>query len=319
MKIAFFWTGEFSRAILEGILDYTDVDIELIVSQPDKPVWRKKEIFPTPVKSLALEKDIEVSQPEKLRNNTEFFDKLKALDLDFIVVVAYGKIVPKEVLLAPKHWCINLHGSILPAYRWASPIQESIKNGDTKTGLTVMYMSEWMDEWDILSIWEVDIDITDKTPNIFAKFVEIWPDLLVKTLKWVLDWTIKWVSQDDSKATYCSKIEKQDWEISFKKQTAKEIYDRFKAYYPWPGIYSYYKGKKFAIEDCFFDETDLSDDDEIKAGDVVEIEESWNKQIGVVCKTWILILKQVKLEWKKTMDILSFVNWNKEFLDYSFV
>lgn len=318
MKIAFFWTGEFSRSILEGIFAYRDIEVALVVSQPDKPVWRKKEILPTPVKSLALEKSLEILQPEKLRWNTEFFDKLKALDSDFIVVVAYWKIVPKEVLLAPKHGCINLHGSILPSYRWASPIQESIKNGDAKTGLTVMYMSEWMDEWDILSVWVVDIGITDKTPDVFAKFVEIWPDLLVKTLRWVLDWTIKWVPQDDFKATYCSKIEKQDWEINFEKQTAKEIYDRFRAYYPWPGIYTYYKEKKFSIEDCFYDETDLSGDDELRPWDVVEIEEAWNKQIGVVCKSWILILKQVKLEWKKTMDILSFVNWNKEFLEYKF-
>ncbi|MDD3646350.1 MAG: methionyl-tRNA formyltransferase [Candidatus Gracilibacteria bacterium] len=331
MKIAFFGTGEFSKSILEGILSYDDIDVALIVSQPDKPVGRKKEILSTPVKALALEKNIEVLQPEKLKPSPQpfpqkagqeqisvFYKKLRDLNLDFIVVVAYGKIVPKEVLEAPKHGCINLHGSILPAYRGASPIQESIKAGDTKTGLTVMYMSEGMDEGDILSIGEVEIDITDKTPDIFNKSVDIGPSLLVKTLKGVLDGTVKAIPQDDSQATYCSKIEKQDGEINFETQTAKEIYDRFRAYYPWPGIYTYYKGKKFAIEDCVFDKTDLSGDEELKAGDVVEIEEDHKKQIGVICKLGILILKQVKLEGKKTMDILSFVNGNKEFLDYKF-
>lgn len=319
MKIAFFGTWVFSRNILESILDYSEIEVCLVVSQPDKPVWRKKEIIATPVKSLALEKGIKVLQPEKLKWNTDFFGELK--DLDFIVVVAYGKIVPKEVLDAPKYGCINIHGSMLPLYRWASPIQESIKSWDTKTWLTIMYMSEGMDEWDILSIWEVDIEKDDKAPDIFTKFEQVWPELLVKTLKWILSWDVKWQKQDDSNAIYCSKIEKSDGEVFFKKDIGQDIYNKFRSYYPWPGIYSYYNSKKFSIEDCYLEDIDLSKDGEINLGDVVEIEDehdSKNKDIGVVCKGWILILKQVKLEWKRSMDILSFVNWNKDFLDYTF-
>ncbi len=321
MKIAFFGTADFSKNILADIISNGNLEVKLVVSQPDKPVWRKKELLATPVKALALENNIEALQPEKLRNNDEFFNKLRSLDLDFIVVVAYGKIVPKEVLEAAKHGCINIHGSILPAYRWASPIQESLKNWDTETWLTIMYMSEWMDEWDILSIQKIDIDIMDKTPDIFRKFEWFWAKLLIKTLKGILAWEIKWVKQDDSKATYCSKIEKSDWEINFEKQNIEEIYNKFRAYYPWPGIYNFYNDKKFSIEDCFYNDIDLSNDEELSIGEVVEIEDEHNpknKEIWVICKGWILILKQVKLEWKKSMDILSFVNGNKDFLDYKF-
>jgi methionyl-tRNA formyltransferase len=251
-------------------------------------------------------------QPEKLRNNKEFFEKLNSLDLDFIIVVAYWKIVPKEVLEAPKYWCINIHGSILPKYRWASPIQEAIKNWDKETWVTIMYMSEGMDEGDILAIEKVEIWENEKTPDIFKKFEKVSPKILVKILEKIFSGEKMWEKQDNSKATYCSKIKKEDWEIKFSKQTAEEIYNKFRAYYPWPGIYSFFKWKKFNIEDCelidyFWDKN------------IWEVEKIDKKTIWIITKDKkILKLKQVKLEWKKSMDILSFVNWNKEFLDYKF-
>jgi methionyl-tRNA formyltransferase len=129
----------------------------------------------------------------------------------------------------------------LPAYRWASPVQEALKNGDTKTGLTIMEMSEWMDEWDILTIQEIEIDKDDKAPDIFRKFEEIGPNLLLNTLSQILVWTIKWIPQDNSKATYCSKIEKEDGEVDLMSNKAQEIYNKFRAYYIWPWIYTFFK------------------------------------------------------------------------------
>jgi len=312
MKIAFFWTWEFSKNIMKWILNDHDIKIALAVSQPDKPVWRKKTLTPTPVKYYAEQHSIPVLQPDKLRNNTEFFDALKNFELDFIVVVAYWKIVPNEVLEAPKYGCINIHGSILPAYRWASPIQESIKNWDTETWLTIMYMSEGMDEWDILKIENIKIDILDKTQDIFNKFEAIWPNLLVKTLEWILEWSIKWKKQDDSKASYCSKISKEDWEIDFINDNWIDIYNKFKAYNPWPWIYSYYNNKKISIDDCLFKNQIIP---KINPWTVLKME---NKDIIITCNDWILILKQIKLEWKKSMDINSFINGNKDFLNYKF-
>ena len=314
MKIAFFGTGEFSASILKSLIKNfrEKLEIKLVVSQPDKPVWRKKILEKTETKIVAEENNIEVLQPIKLKENFEFFEKLNSLDLDFIVVVAYWKIVPKEVLDAPKYWCINIHWSILPKYRWASPIQESIKNGDKKTGLTIMYRSEGMDEWDILKIEEVEIWEDDKTWDLFRKFEEIWPKLLVETLEWILDWKILWKKQDDSKASYCSKISKTDWEIDFEKNSWEEIYNKFRAYFPWPGIYTFYKWKKFNIEDVILKDYSWNKK-------VWEVDKISKKEIWIVCKNEkILILKQVKLEWKKSMDIISFVNWNKDFLDYKF-
>lgn len=318
MKIAFFWTWDFSRNILKDLIKNEKIKINLIVSQADKPVWRKKEILETPVKILAKENNLEILQPEKLKNNFDFIEKLKSLELDFIVVVAYWKIIPKEILEIPKFWCINIHWSLLPAYRWASPIQEAIKNWESLTWLTIMYMSEWMDEWDMLAKKEINIDIVDKTPDLFEKFEKFWADLLIETLEKIISGEIKPEKQNENLATYCSKIEKKDWKIDFKNENAKNIYNKFRAYFPWPWIYSFYKWKKFSIEDCFFEEIDL-DEENFRAWDVIEIWDSEkNNQIWIICKNWVLILKKVKLEWKKEVDIKSFINWNKDFLEYSF-
>ena len=314
MKIAFFGTGDFSANILKSLLkDFKkDIEVSLVVSQPDKPVWRKKILEKTPVKIVAEENKIKILQPEKLKNNLEFFEELNSLSLDFIVVVAYGKIVPLEVLQAPKYWCINIHWSILPKYRWASPIQESIKNWDEKTGLTIMYMAEGMDTWDILKIEEVEIWENDKTPDLFKKFEKIWPELLVNTLKWVLNWVIKWKKQNEDDASYCSKISKSDWEVNFSKESWRQIYNKFRAYYPWPWVYTYYKWKKLN-----FEEVELKD--YFWEKNPWEVDKLNKKNIWIVCKdNKVLILKKLKLEWKKSVDIISFVNGNKEFLDYKF-
>lgn len=320
MNIAFFWTWWFSKNILESLFnDYKEINILLVVSQPDKPFWRKQEFIPTPVKKFALSNNLSVLQPEKLRNNIEFFDYLKSLNLDFIVVVAYWKIIPIEILEIPKYWCINIHWSILPAYRWASPIQESLKKWDKETWLTIMYMSEKMDEWDVLKIEKVNIDILDKTPDIFKKFENIWPKLLVDTLNWIISWKINWIPQDASKATYCKKIEKEDWKIDFKNERVLDIYNKFRAYFPRPGIYTYYKNKKFDLTDIFFKENELIFDKDFNLWDVVEFEDHGKNNIWILCNWWILILNKVKLEWKKEMSIKDFVNWNKDFLDYNFL
>jgi len=327
MKIAFFGTGDFSKNILSDLLKDSRVEVKLVVSQPDKPVGRKKILEKTPVKILAEENNIEVLQPEKLRtglledNKTSFLDYLDSLELDFILVVAYWKIVPKRVLESAKCWCINLHWSILPNYRWASPIQESVKKWDSKTWLTVMFMSKWMDEWDILKIEEVDIYKDDKTSDIFEKFENFWAELAISTLEEIKSWKIKWISQDHEKATYCSKISKEDWEVNFLTQTADKIYNKYRAYYNWPGIFSFYNWKKINFEEIEIEYIDLSDDLEFNIWEVVELENehnSKNKRIWIISKWWIIILKQVKLAGKKSMDIISFVNWNKDFLDYKF-
>jgi methionyl-tRNA formyltransferase len=320
MRIAFFWTGEFSKNIFEKIFAFENIEIPLVVSAPDKPVGRKQILEETPLKKSADLHNIKVLQPEKIRKNEEFFDRLRQLNLDFIVVVAYGKIVPKEILDIPKFWCINIHGSLLPLYRWASPIQEAIKRWDTKTWLTIMYMSEGMDEWDILTQEEIKIDIVDKATDIFKKFEEIGPRLLYDNLKKILNNEIIPQKQDEKRVNYCTKITKEEGKIDFKNQKAQEIYNRFRAYFPWPGIYTYFEEKKFDIEECCFcDSWEFEKSfsgEQLLPWKVLKIDK---KTIGIVCADRkILILNQVKLEWKKSMDIVSFINGNKKFLEYNF-
>jgi len=320
MKIAFFWTGDFSKNILQDLILKKDIDVKIVISQPDKPVWRKKVITQTPVKKLAIENNIEVLQPLNLKNNLELEKKLKSLNLDFIIVVAYGKIIPENILNIPKYYSINIHWSILPLYRWASPIQESIKNWDKKTWITIMQMTAWMDEWWIFAIKEVDIDILDKTPDIFMKFENIWWDFLVKVLKDIINFNLKPIPQDEKKASYCKKIKKTDWEINFKSESVIEIYNKYRAYFPWPWIYSFYNWKKIEFSDIFYEENDLCYfDKNFSLWDVVEFKKNWKKHICIICNWWMIILKKVKLEWKKEIDIFDFVNWNKEFLKYNFI
>lgn len=315
MKIAFFWTWEFSKNILSWILLNKEVEVCLVVSQPDKAIWRKKILTETDVKTFSKQNGLKILQPNKLRKwdeAIELYNELENADLDFAVVVAYWKIIPKNLLSIPKYWFINIHWSILPLYRWASPIQESIKLGDTETWLTIMQMSEWMDEWDIFKIEKVDIWKDDKTKDIFKKFEKIWPDLLIYTLKGIVSWEILPIKQNHDDATYCWKINKEDWEINFKKDFIDSVYAKYRSYYSWPGVFCYYNGKKINFEELEFTRDTATS---FKSWSVIKNE----KKIWVVC--WdnrIIILKKIKLEWKKSMDILSFVNWNKDFLDYKF-
>jgi methionyl-tRNA formyltransferase len=317
MKIAYFWTWEFSRNILSWLYKMKDIEIKLLVSQPNKIQWRKQVIKNTNIAEFALEKKLPILQPETLKNNSDFLTKLKSFDLDFIVVVAYWKIIPLEILQIPKYKSINLHWSILPKYRWASPVQESIKNGDTTTWLTTMFMSEWMDEWDILETKSINIWENNTSADIFKKFETFWSILLYSTLNWIINWILKPIAQNNKKASYCSKISKTDWEIFFQKENINQIYNKYRAYYTWPQIYSFYNWKKI-----IFEKVELKNDiDNLKLDkkNIWKVFKLDKKNIWIQC-VWnnILFLKQVKLEWKKSMDILSFVNWNNNFLKHNF-
>ena len=312
MKIAFFGTPDFAWEILSWILAYPEIDCTLVVSQPDKVVGRKRVLQITPVKQVALGAGIDVMQPDKIKKNTDFHQQLKTLELDFIVVVAYGKIIPQAILDIPKYGCINIHGSLLPKYRGASPVQAAVKAGDKQTWLTTMYMSKGMDEWDMLKVETVDIDIVDTSEDIFKKFVQIGPELLIQTLREIISWDLQWVPQDHKQASHCGKISREDGEVFFEKQTAQEIYDTFRAYTPWPGIYSFYEGKRFVLEEIIFNSETAP---WFKSGEVIKNE----KKIWIVCAdNKILEIQRVKLEGKKSMDIQNFLNWNSDIVWYRF-
>jgi methionyl-tRNA formyltransferase len=201
----------------------------------------------SPVKTIALARAIPCLQPEKIRGNTDFFDILKSYGCDYFIVVAYGKILPKELLEIPKKMCINIHGSILPKYRGASPIQSALLHGEKETGVTIMQMSEGMDEGDILKIRTIQIDLHETSETLFRKFEKISGPTLIQTLLELEHGGITPLPQDHERATYCKKIEKEEGLIDWSK-SAKVIYQMWQAYTPWPGIYTIFDGKRLLLE-----------------------------------------------------------------------
>lgn len=316
MKIAFFGTPEFASEILSWLFVFEDIDIKLVVSQPDRPVGRKREYLQTPVKQVALKLGIPLLQPEGLKNNSLLYEILKDLNLDFIVVVAYGKIIPKSLLIIPKYGSINLHGSILPKYRGASPVQAALRDGVSETGLTTMYMSERMDEWDILQIASFKVDKVDTSEDIFQRFVKIGPELLKNTLMKIQNRELVWTPQNHSEASYCSKINKEDGEIFFQRQSSEEIYNISRAYTPWPGIFTWYEWKRLNLIPTFPQWIKELSSPNQEVWIFLNIDKN---QYGIICADKkILELSEIKLEGKKSMDIPSFVNGNKNILWYIF-
>ena len=313
MRIWFFGTPSLAATVLQDLIWAPGIEVVFAVTNPDKPFGRDQIMRSSPVKELAIANSILVLQPLKVRNNPEFLDELRTYDCDYFIVVAYGKIVPRELLDIPKKMCINVHGSILPAYRGASPIQAALLHGEKGTGVTIMEMSEGMDEWDILKIRTIAIDTTETSESLFAKFALIsWPTL-IQTLRELETGGITPLPQDASQATYCTKIEKEDGLIDWSNR-ATDIYHMWQAYTPWPGIYTMYEGKRLQLAVVYF----LSHREErsgpaVEKGQVIRLPDN---QIWVICGEWILTIQQVKLEWKKSQSIKDFVNGNQKLISY---
>jgi methionyl-tRNA formyltransferase len=199
------------------------------------------------VKVLASSRDIPIFMPTKIRENKEFFDILRSFECDYFIVVAYGRILPLELLDIAHKKSINIHGSILPKYRGASPIQAALLHGEKETGVTIMEMSEGMDEGGILKIRNIVIDSDETSLTLFEKFAQISGPTLIQTLRELETGGITPLPQDDSLATYCKKIEKEDGLIDWS-HSAEEIYHMWQAYTPWPGIYTIYERKRLLLE-----------------------------------------------------------------------
>ncbi len=230
MKVIFMGTPDYAEKILERLIEEKEVDVVAVYTQPDKPVGRKKVMTAPPVKVLASQHEIPVYQPQRLRDESTVEELLK-IECDFIVVAAYGQILPKAVLEhAP---CINLHASILPQYRGASPIQQSLLNGDETTGVTAMLMDEGLDTGDILKIVTISISEDEMVESLFDRLTTLAADMTPDVLRHFDALTPQ--AQDDTQATHCTKITKAEGKIAF--EDAQREYNKFRAYTPWPGIY----------------------------------------------------------------------------------
>ena len=242
LKILFMGTPDFAQESLKSIYN-AGFEIIGVVTNPDKPKGRGMKLAYSPVKEYALEKKLKIYQPIKIKNNTEFLDEIKTLDPDVICVVAYGKILPKEILGIPKLGCINVHGSLLPKYRGAAPIQWAVLNGDKTTGITTMYMNEGMDTGDMILKEEVEIGPEETTGELWQKLSKIGGEILVKTLKLIEEGKAPREKQTEE-ATLAPMLNKEMALIDWENSDANKIHNLIRGLNPIMGAYSYIDGKK---------------------------------------------------------------------------
>ncbi|MBE0068321.1 MULTISPECIES: methionyl-tRNA formyltransferase [Thermoanaerobacterium] len=245
MNIVFMGTPEFAVPSLEKLIEFGH-NVMLVITQPDKPRGRGKKISYSPVKECAIKNNIDVFQPQKLKNNKEVFDKLRKLNPDLIVVAAYGKILPEEILQIPRYGCINVHASLLPKYRGAAPINWAVINGEKETGITIMYMEKGLDTGDILLQKSIPILEEDNSETVHDKLAVLGGNALIEAINKMVDGALKPVKQDDSKATYAPILEKSIGLIDWQK-SAVEIKNLVRGLRPWPVAYTYYKGNMLKI------------------------------------------------------------------------
>ena len=247
MRIVFMGTPDFAAAILQRLID-TGRNVVGVFSQPDKPVGRKQIITPTATKVVAMEHNIPVFQPAKLRDG-EALKIMQELKPDLTVVAAYGKILPKDILDVAPLGNVNVHGSLLPKYRGSAPIQWSVINGDKVTGITTMFMAEGMDTGDMIMKFELPIGEDETAGELFDRMAELGAESIEKTLELFDNGEVKAEPQIEEKATYAPMLKKEMGEIDFGK-TAEEIHNLVRGLNPWPMAYTFFDGKSIKIHEA---------------------------------------------------------------------
>ena len=307
-KIVFMGTPKFAVPILEMLIENFGVD--LVITQPDKKVGRKKVLTAPPVKVLAEEKGIKVLQPEKISGDEDVIAELKGLNPDIIITAAYGQLVPESILEIPKYKCINVHGSLLPKLRGGAPIQYSILEDHEKTGITIMYMVKKLDAGDMISKAEIDILESDNYESLHDKLSIVGRDLLKKTLPNIFAENISPEKQDDSLATFARNILREDEKIDWNK-SAREIFNQVRALDPTPGAFTYLG------EDIL----------KIWSSEVVELEENYpaekvgtiikqdKKHIYILCgENTVLKVKELQISGKKRIPVVNFLSNKKDYV-----
>lgn len=293
-------TPDFAVPCLQGLID-SKHEIVGVFSQPDKKVGRKQILTPPQVKALAVKYNLPIYQPNSLKNG-EAIEIIKELNPDLIVVVAYGKILPKEILDYPKHGCINVHASLLPKYRGAAPIQWAVLNGDKETGVTVMQMGEGLDTGDMLLVEKTEIGINETSEELFDRLAVIGAKSLIKTIDLIENNEINPVPQPDGDFGYASMIDKSMCDIDWSK-SAFEIHNQIRGLQSWPVAITKYSGKNLKIHKSVL--SDLTGDE---AGKIVN-----NKDVLTVCcgDGKCIDILELQLDGKKRMDTKSFLLGNK--------
>jgi methionyl-tRNA formyltransferase len=246
VKLVFCGTPQFAVPALEALLA-AGHEVALVVSQPDRPTGRSRQMTAPPVKQAALAAGLAVTQPEKIRSNAEFRAQLEAIAPEAIVVVAYGRILPPWMLALPRLGCINLHGSLLPRYRGAAPIQWAVAMGDAYTGNTTMLLEEGLDTGPILLQQTLEIAPEETAVELFDRLARAGAPLVVETLAGLAAGTIHPEPQNHAFATFAPILDREDGRMDFAARTAAELYNRWRGFQPWPGAFTTLGGKKLIV------------------------------------------------------------------------
>lgn len=299
MRIVFMGTPDFASACLEKLV-LSKHDVVGVFSQPDKPVGRKQVLTPTDVKACALKYDIPVYQPEKIKGSNAL-EIINELYPDIIVVVAYGKILPSDILHSAKFGCINVHASLLPYYRGAAPIQWAVLNGDEKTGVSIMQMDEGLDTGDVLYVEETEIGENETSAELFDRLAEIGADALLKTLDMIEQGNVNPQKQPKGDFGYAKMISKDMCPIDWNK-SAEEIHNQVRGLQIWPVAITTVNGKNLKIHKTV--KTSVKGNN---AGKIVDN----NKKLVVSCGDGnCLEILELQLDGKKRMDAKSFLLGN---------
>lgn len=289
-------TPEFSVPVLEALIE--NYQVVGVVTQPDKEVGRHHEIKPTPVKEVALKNNILVLQPQRIKKE---YQEILGLNADLIVTCAYGQMIPKEILDAPKYGCINVHASLLPKLRGGAPIHRAIINNETRTGITIMYMVEKMDAGDILAQEETPIFKGDNVGILHDRLSKMGAKLLIETIPDLINGKIKPIPQKEEEVTYAWNIKREEEKIDFNQRTI-DIYNQIRGLNPWPGGYALLEGKvvkiyEARISDSFFTTK--------KNGEIGKIYEDG---IGVSTKDGEIIITKLQPSGKRKMLAKEYLN-----------
>lgn len=303
MNISFFGTPDFAVPVLKKIID-SKHKIILVVTQPDKPVGRKQVLTPPPVKKLAMQHNLKIYQPEKI-SSPDFISEYKRYNIDIGIVVAFGQIIPDEIIYHPAFHTINIHASLLPKYRGASPINWAIINGDKETGITYQFIEKKLDAGDIIYQEKIKIEDTDDAITLFNKLSCLSAETVLKVLDLIETKQYQRIKQDETKASYVKVLKKEDGKINFY-DDAEKIRNKIRGLLPWPIAY------------CFFENKLLK----IFKAEVVRVNSGIPGQIidivkgkGFIIKTGVdaILVLEVQPESGKRMDAFSFAIGQKDF------
>ncbi len=304
MRLVFCGTPQFAVPTLKALFDAGHV-LELALSQPDRPSGRGLEVQISPVKQFALDHGLALQQPEKIRNNPELQERLKALAPDAIIVVAYGRLIPPWMLTLPRYGNLNLHASLLPKYRGAAPIQWAVASGEAETGLTTMRLDEGLDTGDILLQERVPISPDQTATELSPILAAVGASLMITTLAKLEDGTLRPMPQEHRDATLAPILKREDGFVDWTRP-AVQIYNRWRGFQPWPGAFTYFRGKKLSLHAMRVANRDGL---HLPAGQPPgTLLRDGNRLIVACGDETCLELRELQLEGKRRMPVEAFLN-----------